>query len=204
VTTETDTTLAWYDANAADYAERTESFDAFPGLEDDAATFLRMVRPGGTILDLGSGGGRDAEYFAKASHKVIALDRSAPLLQTCLHRTDGLSVHGVVADLRNLPIAPATIEGVWACGTLLHLKRDEIPRAILRVADILRPSAPFGLSMKLGVGEKREPDGRWFTYVLAEELSEWLHKGGLNPKRISGPDRKGWLLALSEKGEDAI
>ena len=37
--------------------------------------FAPLVAPGGTVLDLASGGGRHARYFLKLGHPVVAIDR---------------------------------------------------------------------------------------------------------------------------------
>ena len=37
--------------------------------------FASLVAPGGTVLDLASGGGRHARYFISLGHPVVAIDR---------------------------------------------------------------------------------------------------------------------------------
>ncbi len=193
-------TVSWYETYAAHYVERTDSFDYFLGLEHDLIVFIDYLRSGATVVDLGSGGGRDARRIAESGHSVIAVDASLTLLRQCLVTAGSeRRVLGVNADLVNLPFASQSVGGIWACGSLLHLQREEIPAVLSRCFEILEPGSPIGLSMKEGQGSERRRDGRFFTYISIQELHGWLSCIGFEKIKIIGPSRNEWLLAIAEK-----
>ncbi|MRH89314.1 methyltransferase domain-containing protein [Nocardia sp. SYP-A9097] len=193
-------TLSWYETHSARYIERTDSFELFNGLEQDLLMFAKFLRSDSIVVDLGSGGGRDARLLAELGHKVIAVDASMALLRRCLGAAGPMRrIRGVNADLLALPFTHGSIGGLWACGSLLHLHRHEIPAVVRRCFEILQPGAPIGLSMKEGHGSERRGDGRFFTYTCTQELQGWLLNAGFERILISGPSRNDWLLAMAIK-----
>ncbi|MGV9675153.1 class I SAM-dependent methyltransferase [Nocardia sp. NPDC003482] len=191
-------TLAWYESHAENYVERTESLRFFDGLERDLLSFAELLRPGSIVVDLGSGSGRDARFLAGLGHTVVAIDASAGLLRRCLAGPQVPErIHGVNADMLALPVAEQSVGGIWACGSLLHLTREEIPRVIGRCFEILEAGAPIGWSMKEGDGSERRPDGRLFTYTNKHEMCTWLQGAGFSLVDSLGPVRNEWLLVLA-------
>ncbi|GAB2655172.1 class I SAM-dependent methyltransferase [Nocardia goodfellowii] len=196
-------TLSWYDTYAAHYVERTDSFESFDGLERDLAMFTTHLQRASTVVDLGSGSGRDARFIAELGHTVIAVDGSLALLSRCVDSAQPPQlIRGVNADLLALPFISGFAGGVWACGSFLHLRRTEISAAVTQCFEILRPGAPIGLSMKEGCGGERRSDGRLFTYTSKQELYSWLENAGFGQILISGPTRNEWLLAIAIKPEN--
>ena len=70
-----DTTLSWYRENAIQYAEETRNSLVLDALWE----FLSRMKEGGTILDYGSGSGRDSAYFINKGFSVDSLDGSAEM-----------------------------------------------------------------------------------------------------------------------------
>ncbi|WP_194832893.1 class I SAM-dependent methyltransferase [Nocardia sp. XZ_19_369] len=193
-------TLSWYERHAEHYIARTDSFEFFGGLEQDLLVFAGLLHRDVTVVDLGSGAGRDARLLAESGHVVIAVDASLSLLRRCIVAAGpARKILGINADLLALPLARASVGGIWACGSLLHLRQDEIPAVLLQCFEILRPGAPIGVSMKEGVGSERRDDGRLFTYTSKLELQDWLSAAGFEQISITGPSRNEWLLALATK-----
>ena len=51
-------TLEYYNSHATEYAETTNRAD----MSDNYSRFLRFLKPGASIVELGCGGGRQREY----------------------------------------------------------------------------------------------------------------------------------------------
>lgn len=68
-------TLAFYERCAEDYVAQTRHAD-MRALQE---AFLARVAPGGRILDLGCGSGRDSKAFLARGYEVVAVD-GAPAL----------------------------------------------------------------------------------------------------------------------------
>ena len=60
----------YYEENASEFFESTVTAD----MVDLYTSFLSMVSPGGRILDLGCGSGRDSKYFIRQGFQVEAMD----------------------------------------------------------------------------------------------------------------------------------
>ena len=148
------TNAAFYDENAAEYDENTAHLD----MSALYAPFLERVPAGGRVLDAGCGPGRDARRFREMGFDVTAMDASAEMVRLAGERT-GLRVrHQTFQDLDD----EATFDGVWACASLLHVPRAEMPGVLERLSRALRPAGALYVSFKHGALEGWR-NGRWFT-----------------------------------------
>lgn len=173
--------------------ETTAAYEAYPAEFDDrfaryfakisgkgAQTFLERL-PGPRVLDAGSGPGHCAAFFREGGCDVLCLDISPAMAALC--REKGLEA--VVADMTTMDL-DERFDGVWAHASLLHLRKDEAPRAAARLAEHLKPGGLLFASFKEGVGEGFEihPDfpgvRRWYArYELMEARA--LFPGSLLP-----------------------
>ena len=72
---EKDRTLQYYAENAAAFTENTVNVE-FSDMQDK---FVAHIKPGGHILDLGCGSGRDTKAFLNRGFTVTAVDGSPEL-----------------------------------------------------------------------------------------------------------------------------
>ena len=189
--------IGWYDANAADFAAR--SFD--PGMDVDRARFLAHVSSGGAVLDAGCGAGRDALAFRQAGYVVSAFDGSAELARIASANT-GLAVRHMTFAEMDLD---AAFDGVWACATLLHLPRVDLPAAFDRIARALRPGGAFYASFKEGTDD-RLANGRYFTDLTRPMLCELFAGARFEvleswraPDERLGQEGKWWVAAIGRR-----
>lgn len=94
------------------------------------ARWAAQVPAGGRVLDIASGGGRHARYFAARGHPVEAVDRD-PELPSRLAGVAGMTAR--IADLEN---APWPYEGVRFAGIVVanYLHRPLFPRLVAALA----------------------------------------------------------------------
>ncbi len=152
-------TVSYYDDNAAEFASRTLSID----LGHLRAPLLKELAPASRILDLGCGVGRDARAFLAAGHSVTAVDASREMVRIATENT-GQPAQQMRFDEMEFE---EEYDGVWACASLLHAPKDEMPDILARVARSLRACGVAQLSVKYGDGEEYR-DGRWFSdYTVA-------------------------------------
>jgi len=156
-------TMAYYQRNAQLF------FDATVGVDMASlyAPFLRLVAPGGCVLDAGCGSGRDARAFSKLGYRVEAFDASAEMVELAKAYT-GLPVQQMTFSTLE---AEARYDGIWCCASLLHLPQAELPEAMQRLARALKPGGVWYLSFKYGTGE-REKEGRHFTDLNEASLQK--------------------------------
>ncbi len=149
---------SWYDDHAAEYSAQT--IDA--PLEELRDRFRRRVeassgartRTAGEdagklrVLDLGCGSGRDAKAFLNAGFDVLACDASSRLAELASAHV-GIDVQHATFDecLQQQP--EHSLDGIWACASLLHLDSTHALVDTLRLAArALRPGAVAYVSFK--------------------------------------------------------
>lgn len=156
-----DETLAYYNTNAEAFIKRTMAAD----MSDSRSRFLNYVPDGGTILDLGCGAGRDSAAFLSLGYEVTAVDGSQAMCKSTADLT-GLAVRCMLFDELDYTDA---FDGIWACASLLHVKKCNLVSVLGKIRAALRPDGTFYASFKEGTGESFD-NGRFFAYYSAEEL----------------------------------
>lgn len=117
-------TIAVYNAKAKEYASKLDDYAPRP--EQDK--FISLIPKTGVVLDAGCGPGRDSEYFFQRGLSVTGVDLSKKLLEIAKNRVP--QVKFLKQDLRKLKFPSNHFDGIWACASLLHLKREEIPTVL--------------------------------------------------------------------------
>jgi SAM-dependent methyltransferase len=119
-------------------AERTDAAST-----DEALAAVRLIgcKPGALILDAGCGNGRHALPLARAGYRVVAFDRSAPLLAAGRRSAGGapwpMFVRGSYA---NLPFGTGRFDAILSLGTALGYLGDEgDQRALCEFRRVLVP-----------------------------------------------------------------
>ena len=160
-----DFTIDYYNNKADDFFESTVSVD-FSKIQEQ---FLKYVKPGGRILDLGCGSGRDSRAFLERGYKVVAVDGSRELAKIA---GAYIGQEVIVADFREFE-PEGTFDGIWACASLLHLPKEELAAVMRRMAAHLAEGGCFYASFKYGEFQG-ERNGRYFTDMTEESFRELL------------------------------
>jgi SAM-dependent methyltransferase len=200
-------TCAAYDRNASAYAAATEGFEGYPGLLAAISSFAAEVPARLPVLDLGCGGGRDARLLAGRGLRVVAADISAAMLTHARDRAESRlrpSVGYVRLNMLDLPFPDMRFGGVWACGSVLHLPSQDIPRALSNMWRTLAPGGKVALSMRAGNGEGWRAGGtlpgrRWFTFLDPSAFAAGLARAGFCDVEIQLVGRRDWFIALGRR-----
>ncbi len=153
-------TLAFYDREAAAYAARTR------GEPVRLRAFLEQLRPRASILELGCGGGQDAELMAAAGFDVTPTDGSAGLAAEAQARL-GRPVRVMrFEELEDV----AAYDAVWANACLLHVPEDGLADVLSRIHRALKPGGRFYAGFKSGAGGDRDSLGRYYNFPTEETL----------------------------------
>jgi SAM-dependent methyltransferase len=195
-----------YDASAVAY-------DALPAHRDPSPPFAALRErfasslAQGPVLDAGCGNGRDLPFFAARGLEPVGLDLSTGMLTIARSRFAGPLIQG---DLRALPFADGAFTGVWACASLLHLKKVDLPQALAEIGRVLQAEGLLAAVVKAGHGERWEPnrygDGeRFFAFYEPSELDAALTAAGFAPletRQVEIGDTD-WLLSLARCGRSS-
>lgn len=160
-----DETLNYYNQNAEAFIAGTRNAD----LSGQYGLFLKYVPTGGKILDLGCGGGRDSAYFSSLGFGVTAVDGSEEL---CKRVREDYGIHAQCIKFEELAFREA-FDAVWACASLLHVRKADMPGILGKVSAALKPGGVLYASFKYG-SEERVSGGRFFNDYTQQDLDTLL------------------------------
>ena len=199
-------TLNYYSQNSLKVAERYESADVTQ-LHDFLSSSLE---PGGRLLELGCGSGRDAAFMVSQGFKVLATDGSVSMVeQTKLHHPE-LATHAVHLKLPDgLSNELGIFDGIYAVAVLMHLSVQEIESTISAVNSLLSAKGRFVFSVPARrndvITNKFDAKGRRFTTLSPDGWKNLCLKHNLQIIRTmiseDGLGRGGivWMNCLAEK-----
>ncbi|HEU4811067.1 MAG TPA: class I SAM-dependent methyltransferase [Nocardioides sp.] len=198
-------TVASYDAYADAYRAGTEEMPDSVRLAMER--FVAALPDGARVLEVGSGPGRDALALEAAGLSVRRTDITPAFV--ALLRADG---HGAdlvdpLADELADPDRDAAYDGVWAAASLLHVRREDLPVVLRRLAETTRPGGVLHLALKEGDGARFSTHGnvaapRHFTFWREEQLRDVLEDAGWQVDEVdreTGPRDQPWLDVLATR-----
>ena len=160
-----DNTLNYYNENAQKFIESTVSVE-FKHMQDK---FLDKLGNKAYILDFGCGSGRDTKYFLDKGYRVDAIDGSKELCKFASEFT-GIEVKNILfQELHEYN----KYDGIWACSSILHCTRKELPLIFKKMIDALTDKGVIYTSFKYGDFEG-ERNGRFFNFMTEKTLDELL------------------------------
>lgn len=190
-----DITLASYEAGANLYAARPYV------MEEAMARYLARIAKlvdGGTILELGSGPGRDAEYLESFGLSVTRTDGALAFVE--MMRAEGFTAE--VLDIRTGQFN-GTYDAVVANAVLLHLRRDEFEFVARKSRGVVGAEGMFAFTVKKGDGTSWSKAKlglpRHFTFWQEGQLRQVLATCGwetLSIDTVVGPTAD-WLHVIA-------
>jgi 2-polyprenyl-3-methyl-5-hydroxy-6-metoxy-1,4-benzoquinol methylase len=157
-----DPTVEYYNQNESDFIKRTINVD----MSHAYIRFLEVIPAGARILDAGCGSGRDSKYFVEHGLDVVAIDASEKMVNHTREYA-GVKVEQLRFDQLQYK---EEFDGVWACASLLHVRKEEFVSAFENLVTALKSGGVIYVSLKQS--ESKVPDGgRHFSYYSTGELN---------------------------------
>lgn len=121
------------------------------------------------LLDFGCGSGRDTKCFLAERYQVSALDGSRLLAEKASKYT-GIPVKPLLfQDFHEKDL----YDGIWACASILHLTKEELPVIFQSIYDALKNDGIFYTSFKYGDFQGYRND-RYYTDLTKETMRALL------------------------------
>ena len=158
-------TIDYYNENAKSFIEGTVSVD-FTQIQN---LFLEFLPEGARILDFGCGSGRDTKYFLDLGYQVDAVDGSIELCKAASEYTGITVKHMYFQDLDETE----KYDGIWACASILHAKKEELPDIIHKMSSATKANGIIYVSFKYGNFEGKR-NGRYFTDMTENMMTALL------------------------------
>ena len=155
-----------YDRLASTYAARLG--DELRGKPLDRELLARLAaesRGTGLICDVGSGPGHVARFLADLGAAVIATDLSRGMMATARAVAPGMPLS--VADMRQMPFADASLAGICALYSIIHIPPGERSYVFGEFRRVLRPGGAALVAFHLG-DESRRVDEMWGVPVAID------------------------------------
>ncbi|RZF21699.1 class I SAM-dependent methyltransferase [Halobacteriovorax vibrionivorans] len=157
--------MNYYDKNNQEFIDSTLDLD----LTSLYKPFLKEVKAGGAILDIGCGPGRDLKYFVDHGYKAEGVEPSSKLAGFAREHSGCVVHEGLLQDVS----IEGKFDGIWACASLLHVPSNELKDVFSKISDLMNEDAVFYCSFKYGEFEG-ERKGRFFNDQTLETIKEFL------------------------------
>ncbi|RUT99054.1 class I SAM-dependent methyltransferase [Mesorhizobium sp. USDA-HM6] len=175
-------TVRSYDKAAVEYAAEAAAMPEWVATEIDA--FVTALGGSGRVLEIGSGGGRDAVELEKRGISVRRTDVAKGFVE--LLRESGFEadlLDPLTDDLTDPHRPGMPYDGIWACACLIHVARMDFGTVLRRLAEATRIDGRLHASVRDGDGEdvsiggsaaapRRYVETYWRESALRSELTD--------------------------------
>lgn len=161
-------TLDYYNKNSEEYFNSTLNVD----MTNTYKPFLKLVPKDGKILDLGCGSGRDSMNFMKLGYEVTAVDGAKELAKKA---SVLLGKEVIVSTFEELELKEK-FHGIWACASLLHIKREDLKTVLNNLYNNLDDNGVFYMSFKYGEKEYVDDKNRYFNCFTDESIISFINE----------------------------
>ncbi len=166
------------------YAEEAEElftrYESIPAAEAHRTVLHLIPATPGSVLDIGSGTGRDAAWFASMGHRVVAVEPTDAMRipAMALHPSPRIEwLNDSLPDLAGLRARGETFDLVMLTAVWMHLDEAQRRRALPNLASLLRAGGVVIMKIRHGP----VPAGRRMFEISAEETIELARKQELRP-----------------------
>ncbi|CAN5624905.1 hypothetical protein BH11ACT8_BH11ACT8_19470 [soil metagenome] len=199
-------TVAAYDRQAAAYQQA--STHASEAVTEATRAFAAAVGAGARVLEIGSGGGRDAVALEALGCDVRRSDITPGFVEVL--RRDGHDAEvldPLTDDLTDTARDGRLHDAVWANACLLHVTREDLPEVLARLAAVTRADGVIRATFKEGDGDGWATHGsieapRRFTYWRRPALEAVVAGSGwrvLETVESDGLRAERWLAVTARR-----
>jgi ubiquinone/menaquinone biosynthesis C-methylase UbiE len=140
-----------YDTVAAGYADLVrDAVAGDPYLRMALASFADLVRTagGGPVADVGCGPGHVTAHLHTLGVEAFGIDLSPVMIDVARRAHPGLRFE--VGSMTDLGLADASVTGLLAWWTLIHVPDDAVPAVLDHFRRVLRAGGPLQVGFHVG------------------------------------------------------
>jgi 2-polyprenyl-3-methyl-5-hydroxy-6-metoxy-1,4-benzoquinol methylase len=187
-------TIQSYEGSAREYDKLVDP-QRPPHIQKALQRLVETLPPGGRVLEVGSGPGRDADVLESLGFAVRRTDATQAFVDLMLERGKHAELLNVVTDELGGPY-----DGVLAMGVLIHVDRNQTDAVLRKIHIALRPGGALLAAMRKGEGETT---GDYHTVCWTRErFTERLTAAGLTviwDADSVGRDGNDWVTYLARR-----
>jgi SAM-dependent methyltransferase len=165
---------------AAEAEELLRRYESVPAADAHRAVLHLIPTTPARVLDLGSGTGRDAAWFASMGHRVVAVEPTDAMRvpAMALHRSPRIEwLNDSLPDLSLLLARGESFDLVMLTAVWMHFDQAQRQRAMPKLASLLRAGGVMIMKVRHGP----IPPGRRMFEIPAQETIELAQMQDLHP-----------------------
>ena len=146
-----DRSVVWYDNNADEIADRYESLSP-AGIHSWLLDYI-PAQHGGTVLDVGSGTGRDAAWLAGLGYEVVAVEPSKAMRNQAWKRHPNARVHWIddrLPEINGVRALRMRFDLILLSAVWMHIPLRDRPVAFRLLLQLLQPSGMLVMTLRQG------------------------------------------------------
>jgi SAM-dependent methyltransferase len=166
------------------YAEEAEElftlYESIPAAEAHRTVLHLIPAPPASVLDIGSGTGRDAAWFAARGHRVVAIEPTDAMRvpAMALHPSPRIEwLNDSLPDLAIMRARGETFDLVMLTAVWMHLDQAQRCQAMPNLSSLVSDGGVMIMKLRHGP----VPSGRRMFEVSANETIELAQKQDLHP-----------------------
>lgn len=189
----------WYNNNLDTYLKSGDVL-----MKDKLNRFLKYLPNKGMIIDIGSGTGRDVEYFTRKGRVAVGVDFSEKMVQfSRKNRTGGMFKN---IDIRSgkITFKDESVDGVWDSSALFtHSEPKDICKVLSKISRWLNKKGIYGtiIMKKKSSVTLKKPKNYVFNEFSKDEVVLLLKLNDLDPfyfQEFEAHSRK-WFYILAKR-----
>ena len=178
--------------------------------QDDYRTILTQLKqlmPHGSMLEVGCGGGQDADMLIAAGYDYLGTDASNGMVSLASRKHPGIIFQHI--NLYDLASLERQFDTFWCNAVLLHIPKRRIDEALQSILTVIRPEGVGFISMKDGDKEFFEErtqsdreENRIFVHWQKEDFERVLKRNGFKIvyyEYVPKSERSKWHRFLVKK-----
>ena len=175
-----------YDTVANSYADFVRDLLAdAPHQRSALAVFAELVRVAGDgpVADVGCGPGRITAHLRDLGVDAFGIDLSPAMIDVARREHPGLRFE--VGSMTELDLADASVTGLLAWFSLIHVPDEEVPTVLAHFRRVVRPGGPLLLGFHVGDKPHLKTEGYGGHPMKVHihrrqpaRLSGWLREAG--------------------------
>jgi SAM-dependent methyltransferase len=142
--------IPYYEQHAPRLVTQYESLS----FEDVHADLIATLpAPGGTVLDIGAGSGRDAAWLAAKGYDVVAVEPSDAMLAHARAKHTSSRIQWLsdsLPDLAKVRRLGLSFDLILLSAVWMHIPPSDRQRALRKLATLLAPKGRIAISLRLG------------------------------------------------------
>lgn len=194
-----------YDTVAVSYTDQIRGAIAGdPHLRAALAVFADRVRAagGGPVADAGCGPGHVTAHLHGLGVDAFGIDLSPGMIDVARRDYPGLRFE--VGSMTDLDLGDASVAGLLAWWSLIHIPDEEVPTVFAHFHRVLRPGRPLQLGFHVGDVSRLKTEGYGGHPMKVhvhrrqpDKVASWLRDAGFEVEAQ-------WLLGPDERVPQAI